>query len=278
MFAQKDSQQFPRSRPQDLLCFDFDGTLVDRESEPGFDPRLADCLRDLSERGARWVINTGRSLMHVLEGLAHYQVPLTPDYIVAREHEIFVRDLAEAWIDFGEWNANCRRRHDSFFREHRPFLDELRDFLSQSQSGAWLEEQGDAAGLIAHSETAMVEIIAFVEQRRARFPELGYQRNSIYLRFTHRDFDKGSALRELASKLGVPAASIFAAGDNHNDLSMLRHEIAHRLCCPSNALDLVKQQVLEQGGFVAKSPASTGMIEGLEHYFDLARPAKQRPA
>jgi hydroxymethylpyrimidine pyrophosphatase-like HAD family hydrolase len=113
----------------------------------------------------------------------------------------------------------------------------------------------------------MVEIVAFIDERRSLYPELGYQRNSIYLRFTHRDFDKGSALRELTRQLGVGPQFVFAAGDNHNDLSMLRSELAHGLCCPSNAIWEVKDQVRREGGLIANSPGSSGMVEAMQHYF-----------
>jgi HAD superfamily hydrolase (TIGR01484 family) len=257
----------PPGSPTALLCFDFDGTLVDRESEPRFDPRLAAYLSELGDRGARWVVNTGRSLMHALEGLIDHGIAVVPDFIIAREHEIFMRSAAGRWIDCGEWNERCRRQHDGFFRRHRPFLGAVRAFAEADHQAAWIEADGEPAGLVARSEESMAEIVAFVDSHRPDFPELGYHRNSIYLRFTHRDFDKGSALRELARHLDVGPDVTFAAGDNHNDLSMLRRDIARRLCCPGNALPEVKAQVRREGGLVAAGHGSRGMIEGLEHYF-----------
>jgi HAD superfamily hydrolase (TIGR01484 family) len=253
--------------PTALLCFDFDGTLVDRDSDPRFDPRLAAYLDELAARGAAWVINSGRSLLHVLEGLMDHGIPVTPDFIIAREHEIFARHTSGQWIDCGDWNDRCRRRHERFFRQHRTFLRAVRAFVEDRDHAAWIEATEEPAGLVARSEAAMVEIISFVESHRLSYPELGYQRNSIYLRFTHRDFDKGTALQELARHLDITPKGIFAAGDNYNDLSMLRGDIARRLCCPGNALPEVKAQVLREGGLVAAGHGSRGMIEGLEHYY-----------
>jgi hydroxymethylpyrimidine pyrophosphatase-like HAD family hydrolase len=109
----------------------------------------------------------------------------------------------------------------------------------------------------------MQRVIDFVEARRPHWPELAYQRNTIYLRFTHRDFDKGSALAELARQLGLPASSLFAAGDNYNDLSMLRRSVAHHLACPANALPAVQAQVAAEGGHLLPAPASRGMAHAL---------------
>ena len=109
----------------------------------------------------------------------------------------------------------------------------------------------------------MQTLIDFVEERRLRWPEVGYQRNTIYLRFTHRDFDKGSALAELARQLDLPASALFAAGDNYNDLSMLRRSVAHHLACPANALAEVQAQVRAEGGQLTAFPASRGMAEAV---------------
>ncbi len=249
-----------------LCSFDFDGTLVDKFHTPSFEPTLGACLHALGERGGRWVINTGRSLPHTLEGILDHGVGLAPDFIIAREHLIYTRNRVGRWVDLGEWNALCQRRHDAFYHGHRRFFRDVRAFIERDGRGVWIEEAGDPAGLISRTEDDMAEVIAFIEAQRGDWPELGYQRNTIYLRFTHRDFDKGSALAELARQLGVAPDSILAAGDNFNDLSMLRREVAHHLVCPSNALPEVKQQVTAEGGRVASLPASRGVAEALRQW------------
>lgn len=251
-----------------LCSFDFDGTLIDKFHTPSFEPALGDFLRRLRERGGHWVINTGRSLTHTLEGLDDHGVALegkqlAPDFIIAREHLIYTRSGMGEWVDLGEWNARCQRQHEAFYRGHRRFFDDVRAFTENAGRGMWIEEDGDPAGLITRTEADMAEVIDFIENHRENWPELGYQRNTIYLRFTHRDFDKGSSLAELARQLGLAPAAILAAGDNFNDLSMLRREIAHHLVCPANALPEVQQQVLAEGGRVTTLPASRGVAEAL---------------
>jgi hydroxymethylpyrimidine pyrophosphatase-like HAD family hydrolase len=59
-------------------------------------------------------------------------------------------------------------------------------------------------------------------------------------------------LAEIARRLGIERANIFAAGDHLNDLPMLNKEIAGHLAAPANAVPEVKAAVLRQGGFVSE--------------------------
>lgn len=247
--------------PIDLFCFDFDGTLVDKEHIPSFEPALAHQLAEARNEGAAWVINTGRSLHHTLEGVLGHGIPIAPDFIIAREHEIYARTAAGRWSDLGVWNGEARLLHDTFYRHHSRVLGDIRQFVENERLGWWIEEAGDPAGVITHTEEGMARVIDFVHHHTAHWPDLGYQRNTIYLRFTHRNFDKGTALRELSRHLGLTPARVFAAGDNFNDLPMLRREIAHHLLAPANSLPEVKAQVLAEGGTLSLLPASRAMAE-----------------
>jgi HAD superfamily hydrolase (TIGR01484 family) len=249
--------------PISLFCFDFDGTLVDKDHTPSFEPALAEQLTQARRDGAAWVINTGRSLHHTLEGVLGHGIPLAPDFIIAREHEIYARTAAGRWTDLGVWNGEARLLHDTFFRHHSRVLAEIRRFVEDGGRGWWIEEAGDPAGVITHTEEGMAEVIAFVHEHIAHWPDLGYQRNTIYLRFTHRSFDKGTALRELRRHLGLTADDVFAAGDNFNDLPMLRRDIARHLVAPANSLPEVKSQVLAEGGRLSTLPASRAMAEAV---------------
>src|SRR5206468_14315 len=83
----------------------------------------------------------------------------------------------------------------------------------------------------------------FIRQARAGHPKLDYQRNGIYLRFCHADYHKGAALAELARLLDVARENIFAAGDHHNDISMLDGRFAAMPSCPANAIPEVQHAV-----------------------------------
>lgn len=254
-------------QPTFLLSFDFDGTLVHPESDPVFHPELGRMIRQLRHQGAAWVINTGRSLSQTLQGIAQYGLFMEPDFIIAMECDIHRPGLFGGWKDAGPWNRQARRAHERFVRDHRASLDLIHRWVEEETGAQFLAGDYGELGIVAESEAEMDRIAAFIDTHAADFPDIGYHRNGIYLRFSHSGYSKGTALAELARQLGLDASHCFAAGDNHNDLSMLHPARAHRLAAPGNALDPVKAQVRGHGGFVADKTASEGMMQALRHYF-----------
>jgi HAD superfamily hydrolase (TIGR01484 family) len=257
----------PESSAKAILCFDFDGTFVDTSPDAEAMSALLARLDDLRSRGAAWVINTGRSLYNTLDGLARHGIRTAPDYIVAREGEIYHLSQFNRWIDFGDWNHRRAHDHRKFYRSHAKFFRVIRNWLHEHTHAQFISEEQEPAGIVSSTEDEMNFICQWLDAQREQHPELDYQRNSIYLRFTHHGYSKGTALRELCRVLGIPPDFVFAAGDNHNDVSMLTTEIAHGLACPSNAVDEVQVVVHEQGGFLAEEPATRGCIAALNHYF-----------
>ena len=84
--------------------------------------------------------------------------------------------------------------------------------------------------MIANSEEEMARVTGFIDRARASQPKFHYQRNTIYLRFCHADYHKGAALAELSRLTEIPRDLIFAAGDHHNDISMLDGRYAQIFC------------------------------------------------
>jgi hydroxymethylpyrimidine pyrophosphatase-like HAD family hydrolase len=68
--------------------------------------------------------------------------------------------------------------------------------------------------------------------------------------------------------LDVPRENIFAAGDHHNDISMLDGKVAAMPSCPANAIDEVKDAVRTAGGYVAQHEHGAGVHEALRHFSD----------
>jgi len=254
-------------KPTFILCFDFDGTLVSTESDPIFHPTLGQMIQQLRAQGAAWVINTGRTLPQTLQGISQYGIFMEPDYIIARECDIYRPGLFKKWTDFGKWNGQAKRAHDGFVKDHQASLNAIREMVKAQTNASFLEGDAGELGIVATTEQEMDGIAAFIDTHTAQFPDIGYQRNSIYLRFSHSGYSKGTALSELARLLDLDAARCFAAGDNHNDLSMLDPRHARMIATPSNGLPPIKAHVLGYGGFVATKAASEGMMEALGHYF-----------
>ncbi len=112
----------------------------------------------------------------------------------------------------------------------------------------------------------MKRITKFIEKARTKQPKFHYQRNTVYLRFCHADYHKGAALAELARLIDIPRQNIFAAGDHHNDISMLDGKVAAMPACPANAIAQVQDAVRNAGGYVAKSEHGAGVHEALRHF------------
>jgi hydroxymethylpyrimidine pyrophosphatase-like HAD family hydrolase len=259
-----------------LISTDFDGTLVEHGNPAPFAPLLVEVLHVLRRHGVRWAINTGRTMPMLEEAMETFALPIQPDFALTSEREIFRPAPAGngGWEDFGDWNERCARVHREFFAAAAPVLEEVLAFV-QAETGARViydhQARGAAgvpelAGLVAQDEPEMDAIVRFLETLKARLPDLGYQRNTIYLRFCHAGYDKGVTLSELGRLIDVPPEARFAVGDHHNDIPMLNGVHAHHVACPSNSVGDVKQVVADAGGYVAAGGYSTGVIEALRYY------------
>jgi hypothetical protein len=250
-----------------LISTDFDGTLVSHVSEPVLHRECMELIRDLQSAGAVWAINTGRSVDLLESGLTDFEIPMRPDFILTSERDIFrPSDNGGAWEAYGDWNERCARDHRELFSTSQSVLAEVIDFVNQKTQARVIYEPEGPAGLIASSEDEMERVTAFIEQARAKQPKFNYQRNTVYLRFCHADYHKGAALAELARLIDVPRENIFAAGDHHNDVSMLDGKVAGMPSCPANAIDEVKDAVRHANGFIAKRGHGGGVYDALKHF------------
>jgi HAD superfamily hydrolase (TIGR01484 family) len=250
-----------------LLSIDFDGTLVSRVSEPVVDDGCIQLIRDLQNGGVLFAINTGRSVGLLESGLTDFEFPLRPDFILTTEREVFrPGNNGEKWESFGDWNERCARDHAELFSSAQSILAEVVDFVSQKTKAQLLYHSQGLEGLRAENEEEMDRIVEFIEATSGKEPKFNYQRNTIYLRFCHADYHKGAALAELARLVDIPRENIFAAGDHHNDISMLDGQVAAMPACPANAIEEVKTTVRDAGGYVAQHQHGAGVREALKHF------------
>jgi HAD superfamily hydrolase (TIGR01484 family) len=250
-----------------LISTDFDGTLVSHASDPVFDHDCMELIAELQRGGAVWAINTGRSVGLLQEGLEDFAFPLLPDFILTSERDVF-RPSADGWEPFGDWNARCAQAHVELYDSASAVLAEVIDFVSRQTKARVIYEADGPAGLIATSEEEMNRLAEFIDQAKANEPKFHYQRNTIYLRFCHADYHKGAALAELSRLTEIPRDAVFAAGDHHNDISMLDGRFAAFPSCPANAIDAVKAAVRNAGGRVAEKEFGAGVHEALQHFLD----------
>ena len=254
----------PLEKPEWLLAFDFDGTLVDPDANSPVDPSFFELIESMRQsHHAFWGINTGRSLMQTVQGMADARFPYLPDFLIAREREIYTPNQFGRWVPVTDWNAPCEKAHHKLFRKNRRLLKRIKKWVEAETAAVWGFQHGEPDGIVASTASEMDEILQRLDQEILKAPLLSYQRNGIYLRFSHRDYHKGSAMAEVGRLIGVGASQTFAIGDSHNDLDMLDLQVAAHLACPGNACDEVKLCIAQSGGVVAEGFASLGSIEAL---------------
>lgn len=249
-----------------LLSTDFDGTLVDHTAHPPVTPALFEAIRALQARGSQWAVNTGRELHHIVEGLEQFGFTVQPDYVLTAEREVFHRSPSGEWQDFGDWNQRCAAVHDELFNVSGPLLADIERFLA-TIPGANPIAMGDRlVGLVTATDEDMDRVCEFLERERRQVPGFQFMRNTVYLRFCHEDYSKGTALGELARLLKLQTDEIFAAGDHFNDIPMLDGRYAKWVACPGNAVTAVRDTVTAAGGYIASGACSHGVVEALRHF------------
>ena len=249
-----------------LLSTDFDGTIVNHEASPPVAPEFFNMLAGLHAQGVRWAVNTGRVLWHIEEGLRELQFPVEPDFVLTSEREVFHKAPNGRWQDFGDWNIRCAQAHDELFTKAGTLLADIESYLASHTRAHPIYEGERLIGLAAESDAEMDEVCLFLERECARVPGFRFMRNTIYVRFCHESYSKGTALGELARLTGIARDEIFAAGDHYNDLPMLDGRHARWVACPGNAVEAVKKTVDKAGGYVARGSCSEGIVEAMRHF------------
>lgn len=218
-------------------------------------------------RQAVWGINTGRSMEHLVQGLVESRFTFLPDFAIVREREIFVPNAVGRFVSIQPWNEQCEIDLQKLLKKSRKLLKKIRALVEEHTGAQWIERPGEPAGLISRTEEEMAWIMPRIEELVPADSDLGWQRNSIYLRFGHKGYQKGSSLREVGRLFGVGPAATFAMGDSHNDLEMLDGAVAQYVACPANAVADIQAHVMKQQGYVSQGSYSRGVFEALGHFF-----------
>jgi hydroxymethylpyrimidine pyrophosphatase-like HAD family hydrolase len=254
--------------PIKLISTDFDGTLHADCENPPVPHDLQELIGRLQSEGAKWVINTGRDLSSVMEGIARARLTIRPDYLVVVEREIYLQDESQ-YLPCEPWNDGCRDAHADLFKRVRADVPRLIDWVHKRFSATLYEDAYSPFCLIANSNEDADVIHKYLEAYSAEVPNLSVVRNDVYARFSHAAFNKGTALAEIARQLGIAREHVFAAGDHLNDIPMLCGDYAGCLVAPDNAIEVIKELVRSQNGYISHQPWGHGVARGLEHYLNL---------
>ena len=250
------------SLPIKLISTDFDGTLFAEFENPPIPEKLQQLIADFQARGGKWVINTGRDMSSLMEALGRAGISVEPDYLVLVEREIYEHRDSQ-YTSLREWNEGCVRAHAELFRQVMEDIPQIIDWITRRFHATIYEDAYSPFCLIAGNNTDADVIHAFLNEYSKQIPHLAIVRNDVYARFSHADYNKGTALAELTRRLGLSCDEVFAAGDHLNDLPMLRTIYARRLAAPGNAVLEVKAAVRRQDGFVSELFHGHGVAEAL---------------
>ena len=249
-----------------LLSTDFDGTLIGHQPDARTARSLSDALTDLRQSGAVWAVNTGRQLWFALEGLEQVHLPHDPEFVLTSEKDIYRRVEEGSWEAFGDWNARTEERTLDLFGRAAHVFAAIERLASVEDGIEVLYEKGRLAGLMTADPETMDRAAELVRDMAADVPEFSFNRNDVWMRFTHREIHKGSALAELARLLDIPRGEVLAIGDHHNDIPMLDGSAAGMVACPSNAVAAVQETVRRNGGYVSPHPWGEGVADAIRHF------------
>jgi HAD superfamily hydrolase (TIGR01484 family) len=253
------------SLPIKLISTDFDGTIFAEFENPPIPEAFQELIGDLQARGAKWVINTGRDMSSLMEALGRAQIAVEPDYLVLVEREIYYHTDSR-YLGLEPWNATCAHAHSELFARVRADLPRIVAWINARFHARLYEDAYSPFCLIAGNNGDADVIHEYLADYCRDVPHLTLVRNDVYARFSHEDFNKGTALAEITRRLDLKPEAVFAAGDQLNDLPMLSHRYARWLAAPDNAIELVKKAVRQQGGHVSKLSHGDGVAEGLEFF------------
>lgn len=253
------------SLPFKLISTDFDGTIFSEFENPPIPVELQNLIGELQADGAKWAINTGRDMSSLMETLGRAGIAVEPDYLVLVEREIHVHKDSQ-YVGLEEWNTRCETAHEALFERIRQDLPEIVSWINSRFHARLYEDDYSPLCLIAGNNGDADIIHDYLEQYAGRFPELAVVRNDVYARFSHVDFNKGTALAKLTEQLGLTAADVFAAGDHLNDVPMLSNRYAKYLAAPANAIEAVKNQVMAQRGYVSRLSQGNGVADAIKYY------------
>jgi hydroxymethylpyrimidine pyrophosphatase-like HAD family hydrolase len=257
--------------PIQLISTDFDGTLHADFENPPVPHDLQELIGDLQRQGAKWVINTGRDLSSVMEGMARARLSIKPDFLVVVERDIYFHEGAR-YEPCANWNDGCRAAHAELFARVREDVPRLVNWVSARFRATLYEDDFSPFCLIAENNADADAIQRHLDEYCISVSPLTVVRNDVYARFSHANYNKGTALAEIARQLGMARDCIFAAGDHLNDLPMLSGQFARCVAAPDNAIPVVKETVRDQNGYVSHQPWGHGVARALEHFLDSGKP------
>src|SRR5262249_14268254 len=156
-------------------------------------------------------------LTSLMQELAKARLTIRPDFVVVVEREIYKLENSE-FVSVEDWNKACTDAHAELFRQVRPHVPDIERWIRWRDHAVVSEYPYSPFCLVAERTHDAEAIHDYLSVYCERIDNLTVMRNDIYARFSHVAYNKGTAMAEIARRLGIARERVFAAGDHLNDL------------------------------------------------------------
>ena len=264
-----------------LVCLDIDGTLLDDEKK--IPDKVKVCLRDLSDRGVRIALASGRmpAGIEIIEkelGIQCIKICNAGTYIlmdeecIAEEH-LTTTDMRNIFHVFAEkhhvplWIFQGRRWFVTGLNQYieaeikiipcQPGIVEIEQLAEK-----WDKENLKPNKLLLAADPKMIDTI-YREMKDDQMRAFDMARSAdSFIEIFPRGIDKGTALKAVCQKLHIDLQETIAIGDQELDIPMVK--AAGVGIAMGNAITELK----EEADFITKSNNEAGIVYALEHYFN----------
>ncbi|MGP4081942.1 Cof-type HAD-IIB family hydrolase [Pseudalkalibacillus sp. R45] len=280
-----------------LIAIDMDGTLVNNNTT--INEENVRAIKKAQEAGIHVVVATGRSYKEAVnpvkeagltlpiiaingaqmrdeEGKIKQSITLSKDtYYKADEvlggHSIYY----ELYTNKGTYSDNPEMAIDiivDIIKSANPEVsDEKAHQLADYRiNNGRIHTIEDYKEVVAEPDVEIYKLLAFSRNERDRknalndfltFKDLAVSKSAeANIEITHRDAQKGIAVKQYADELGIPMSEVMAIGDNYNDVSMF--ELAGYSVAMGNAEEDIKKLCT----FVTKTNDESGVAFAIQTF------------
>ena len=264
--------------------FDLDGTLLTSQNIISETDKKT--LRDLSEKGVKIIIATGRSDLQIREyvhslGVADPVITCNGGQIINITtgevlHRRFLRpEDAKRIIDTAEkegidylfytpeyvYHAYSSERVKFFMAYNETAPEEFKVPIREASQYPEKDAFSNVVKILIHDDTARIPEFEnrFNEENTLTIVSSGKNLIDIMPDNT----TKGNGIKVLAEKLGIPVSEIAAFGDSLNDETMLR------AAGFSVAMGNAEEEIKELCDFVTKTNDEFGITHAIKHIFGM---------
>lgn len=252
--------------PRHLIALDFDGTLWD--AQHGISAAFFELMQVLRSQGYLWGINTGRELDYLL--LDYQSCPaasFAPDFTITCERYINIAPFGKGLEPLEQWNAKCRRDHEQLFHKHEHEIEhvfaQLRVLYPDIR---WERSPEDPYSFEVEHEANLHLLAPHIEDLLMKYSELSAQRAGVYMRFSHADYHKGSALEKLRQYWNIAPQNVIIIGDSYNDFDAMKTHPQALCACPANAEAPIREYLAQHGGYLSPYMSHQGVMDALQHF------------